>query len=90
MVFLESFMLGVKCLSENTITPETIKVIASIPRVMAAPYASIKNPAEAAPRINPLFVINAFIALAFCNPSFGTIVGMIPVKAGQNIPQSNP
>ncbi len=40
---------GVKWRKVKTITPDSKNVAASIPKVIAAPYISIKNPAEAAP-----------------------------------------
>ena len=49
MVLLDAGNFGVKWRMVKTITPDSKNVAASIPKVIAAPYRSIKNPAEAAP-----------------------------------------
>ena len=90
MICLLAIIIGVRCLSENTKKPDIKKDNVSRPRVIAAPNASIKNPALAAPKIIPEFFIKPLIAFACCNRSLPTIVGIIPVIAGQKTPESKP
>ena len=90
MVFVLFAIGGVKWLKVETNTPAIINDAASIPKVIAAPKVSIKIPADAAPVINPALVAKELIAFAFCNPASGTIEGIIPVNAGQNMPDKSP
>ena len=79
-------VLGVKCLNENINIPESKNEAASIPRVIADPNASIKNPADAAPKIIPPLETKELIAFPFCNPCSGKTAGIIPENAGQKMP----
>ena len=90
MVFSVFCALGVRWRKVKIINPEIKKLAASIARVNATPNISISIPATAAPEITPAFVINAFSAFPFCNPSSGKTAGISPEKAGQKIPHIKP